>query len=54
MLLEQTLSKMGSMRLTVMAESMERRLKLGEHNELSAEEFIGILVDDEFILNSAV
>jgi DNA replication protein DnaC len=48
MLLEQTLAKMGSMRLTVMAASLERRLKQGEHNELSAEEFIGLLIDDEF------
>ena len=48
MLLEQTLAKMGTMRLTTMAASLEQRLKLGEHHNVSTEEFIGMLVDDEY------
>jgi DNA replication protein DnaC len=48
MLLEQTLAKMGTMRLSTMATSLERRLKQGHQNDVSAEEFIGMLVDDEY------
>jgi DNA replication protein DnaC len=48
MLLEQTLAKMGTMRLSSMAASFERRLKQGEHHDVSAEEFVGMLVDDEY------
>jgi len=48
MLLEQTLSKMGTMRLTTMANSLEERLKRGDQNDLSAEDFIGLLIDDEY------
>lgn len=48
MMLEQTLSKMSRMRLSTMAASLEQRLKRGDHTDLSAEEFIGLLVDDEY------
>lgn len=48
MLLEQTLSKMGTMKLTTMAQSFEQRLNRGDHNDLSTEEFVGLLIDDEY------
>jgi DNA replication protein DnaC len=48
MLLEQTLSKMGKLRLTTMAQSFDQRLKRGDHNDLSTEEFVGLLIDDEY------
>ena len=47
MLLEQTLTKMHSMRLATMAESLEQRLQRGDQNDLSTEEFVGLLIDDE-------
>lgn len=48
MLLEQTLAKMGTMRLKTMAQSLEERLNRGDHNDLSTEEFVGLLIDDEY------
>jgi len=48
MLLEQTISKMRSLRLKSMAESLEKRLDRGDHRDLSAQEFIGLLIDDEY------
>ena len=39
---------MRSMRLTTMAQAMETRLNNGHHQNLSHEDFIGLLVDDEF------
>lgn len=47
MLLEQTLTKMRVMRLTAMADSFEQRLKRGDHNDISMEDFVGLLIDDE-------
>ncbi len=46
--LEQTLHQMRQMRLSYMARSLEERLKNGDHNELSHEEFIALLIEDEF------
>lgn len=48
MLLEQTLSKMRKLRLTTMADSLEQRLQRKDHHDLSTEEFVGLLVDDEY------
>jgi len=45
--LEQTLTQLRSMRLTVMAAMLEQRLKNGDHRQLSHEEFISLLVEDE-------
>lgn len=45
---EQTYTKLRSMRLSVMADSMEERLKRGDHRDTSPEEFLGLLVDDEY------
>ncbi|MBU2214291.1 IS21-like element helper ATPase IstB [Patescibacteria group bacterium] len=36
------------MRLTTMAESLEQRLQRKDHHDLSTEEFVGLLVDDEY------
>lgn len=46
--LEQTLHQLRSMRLAIMAASLEQRLKNGDHRDLSHEEFISLLVEDEF------
>ena len=46
--LEQTLHQLRAMRLTIMAASLEQRLKNGDHRDLSHEEFISLLVEDEF------
>ena len=45
---EQTLTKLRGMRLSVMADSMEERVNRGDHKGVSPEEFVGLLVDDEF------
>ena len=47
--LEQVLSQLRSMRLTAMATSFEQRLQNGEHRELTHEEFISLLVEDEYV-----
>lgn len=46
--LEQTLHQMRQMRLSYMASSLETRLKNGDNRELSHEEFIALLIEDEF------
>ncbi len=46
--IEQTLHQMRSMRLATMAECLEQRLKNGDHRDLSQEEFISLLVEDQF------
>ena len=48
MLLEQTLSKMRAMRLTTMATALEERMQRNDHLDLAVEDFIGLLVDDEY------
>ena len=46
--LEQTLHQMRQMRLSYMARSLEERLKNGENRELCHEEFIALLIEDEY------
>lgn len=46
--LEQTLHQLRSLRLTIMASSLEERLKNQDHRDLSNEEFLSLLVEDEF------
>jgi DNA replication protein DnaC len=48
MLVEQTLEKMRLMKLSKMAQSLEARISRADHQDLTAAEFIGFLVDDEF------
>ncbi len=45
---ETVLTQMRHMRLTAMANSLEHRLSAGDHRDLSHEEFISLLVNDEF------
>lgn len=46
--IEQTFTKLRTMRLSVMADSMEERINRGDHKQISPEEFVGLLVDDEY------
>src|SRR4030067_1300016 len=46
--LEQTLHQMRSMRLAAMAVCLAQRINNGDHRALSNEEFISLLVEDEF------
>lgn len=48
MLIEQTVEKMRSMKLSKMASSLKDRLARPDHQSLSLSEFIGYLVDDEY------
>lgn len=46
--MEQTFTQLRSMRLTIMATMLEQRLANGDHRQLSHEEFISLLVEDEY------
>ncbi len=46
--LETVLKQMRSMKLSAMAESLDARLKAGDHQGLSHEEFFSLLVNDEY------
>ncbi len=48
MLIQQTLDKMRAMKMHRMARSLEERLSKPDHQDLSVEEIIGLIVDDEF------
>lgn len=48
MIKEQTLSKLTQMRLHGMARSFEERSLRPDHKDLSSEEFVGLVVDDEY------
>ena len=49
MMLEQTYEKLIAMRLYGMAHSIKERLTRVDHEGLSKEEFLGLLVDDEWL-----
>ena len=49
MLLEQTHEKMIAMKLYGMAGALKERLERADHQSLSKEEFLGLLVDDEWL-----
>lgn len=49
MLLEQTHDKMITMKLYGMAHSVTERLERVDHQSLSKEEFLGLIVDDEWL-----
>jgi len=49
MLLEQTHEKMIAMKLYGMAGALKERLERVDHQSLSKEEFLGLLVDDEWL-----
>lgn len=48
MLIQQTLDKMRTMKMHHMARSLEERLSKPDHQDLSTQEIIGLIVDDEF------
>lgn len=45
---EQVISQMKQMRLSVMAESFRTRLSTGDHADLSNDEFVALLIEDEY------
>jgi DNA replication protein DnaC len=45
--IEQVFEQLRSLRLSTMAESLQNRLQNGNHRDLSHEEFIALLVEDE-------
>lgn len=49
MILEQTLEKLRTMKLNQMARSLEERLTKPDHQELTVADFIGLVVDDEYL-----
>lgn len=49
MIKEQTMNKLNEMRLHGMAKSFEERRVKPDHRDLPFEEFLGLLVDDEYI-----
>ena len=49
MLLEQTYAKLVEMKLYGMASAIKERLERVDHQSLSKEEFVGFLVDDEWL-----
>lgn len=49
MMLEQTHDKMIAMKLYGMARSVTERLERADHQSLSKEEFLGLIVDDEWL-----
>jgi DNA replication protein DnaC len=49
MLIEQTLDKLNAMKLYALARSLKERLERQDHQSLSKAEFVGLLVDDEWL-----
>ena len=49
MLLEQTIDKLNAMKLFALAKSLSERLERQDHQSLSKAEFVGLLVDDEWL-----
>ena len=49
MLLDQTLDKLNAMKLFALAKSLQERLERQDHQSLSKAEFVGLLVDDEWL-----
>ena len=49
MLLQQTLDKLHAMKLFGLARSLKERLERQDHQDLSKAEFVGLLIDDEWL-----
>jgi DNA replication protein DnaC len=49
MLLERTLDKLNAMKLYALAKSLKERLERQDHQSLNKAEFVGLLVDDEWL-----
>lgn len=48
MLFEQTIDKLAQMKLYGMANSLKERISRPDHGDISASDFVGLLVDDEW------
>jgi DNA replication protein DnaC len=46
--IEKVIEQLKSLRLSAMAESLQTRLQNGNHRDLSPEEFVALLVEDEY------
>lgn len=46
--LETVLTQLRSMRLSTMADALDRRIALGEHHRLAADDFFALLIEEEF------
>jgi DNA replication protein DnaC len=46
---EQVIKQMKEMRLSVMAESFQQRIANNDHNGITAEQFVALLVEDEYV-----
>jgi DNA replication protein DnaC len=46
--IEQTLQQMRALGLTQMAQSTQTRMDKGEHKQVSCDEFLGLLIEEEF------
>jgi DNA replication protein DnaC len=46
--LETTLTQLRDMRLSVMADALQRRLQQGDQHGLTGEEFVALLIEDEY------
>jgi len=46
--IDSVLTQLRSLKLSVMAEAVQRRLSLGEHHRLAPDDFFALLVEDEF------
>src|ERR1044071_2921236 len=49
MLLQQTIDKLHAMKLFGLARSLKERLERQDHQDLSKAEFVGLLIDDEWL-----
>lgn len=49
MTFEETITKLNAMKLHAMASSLKERMARGDHRDLSVDEVIGLIVDDEWM-----
>ena len=49
--IDTTCNKLREMRFTHMAQQLEERIANGDHRDLSHEQFIGLLVEDEYLVS---
>lgn len=49
MTFEETITKLNAMKLHTMASSLKERLARGDHQDLSVDEVVGLIVDDEWM-----
>ncbi|MBU0505357.1 IS21-like element helper ATPase IstB [bacterium] len=49
MTIEETIEKLGKMKMATMAKSIRERLSKPDHQDLSHQEMIGLIIDDEYL-----